>query len=240
MVANGAQTHIGYEAQWVVFAVMAVAAVAFAIAGVTQPINKRLPYYVNVAIMTIAATAYFFMATDDSEPTAGERKVVYARYVDWALTTPLLLVDLILMTALPASQISMIIVADFGMIVLGIIGAFDSDPTKWYYFVVSSLLMIALLYAMAEAIWKVTYWKNPLYVYGYSALLIYLIVLWVCYPIVWALGTGAEVISTDIEIILMGVLDLLAKPIFAVGVVILHGIVSKKLEAVEEIVEEVA
>eukprot|EP01024_Parvocaulis_polyphysoides_P001743 TRINITY_DN10498_c0_g1_i3.p1 TRINITY_DN10498_c0_g1~~TRINITY_DN10498_c0_g1_i3.p1 ORF type:complete len:214 (+),score=33.81 TRINITY_DN10498_c0_g1_i3:90-644(+) len=177
------------------------------------------------------------MATDHSEPTGDERKKIFARYIDWALTTPLLLLDLIMMTNMPASMISWIIGADVGMIVLGIIGAYDEEETKWFYFALSCILMFALLYGMVQPIYKKLLWKNPLYLYGYAILLIYLIVLWVGYPIVWGLGTGGNVIGVDIEIILMGILDILAKPMFAVGVLTVHEVIAAKMEIAGEVVE---
>jgi len=134
---------------------MAVVAIVFAITAVFRPLNRRLPYYVNIAIMMIAATAYYAMAVDKSEPLPGDRKTVYPRYIDWFFTTPLLLLDLILMMNMPAAKIAWIMGADVGMIVLGLIGAFDANDTKWFYFAVSCILMVALLYGMLEATWNV-------------------------------------------------------------------------------------
>eukprot|EP01024_Parvocaulis_polyphysoides_P024425 TRINITY_DN223_c1_g1_i1.p1 TRINITY_DN223_c1_g1~~TRINITY_DN223_c1_g1_i1.p1 ORF type:complete len:303 (+),score=62.42 TRINITY_DN223_c1_g1_i1:91-909(+) len=239
MVAAGDQGNVGYTAQWIVFAIMAVAAIAFAITVVFRPLGRRLPYYVNIAIMMIAATAYYAMAVDKSEPAPGDRKTVYPRYIDWFFTTPLLLLDLILMMNMPAAKIAWIMGADVGMVVLGLIGAFDANDTKWFYFAVSCILMVALLYGMLEATLNVEQWKNPLYITGYATLLVYLIVLWCGYPIVWGLGTGGLVISVDLEIILMGILDVLAKPIFAMGCIILHETVANKLGNVEKLVEDV-
>eukprot|EP01023_Acetabularia_acetabulum_P011262 TRINITY_DN1514_c1_g2_i2.p1 TRINITY_DN1514_c1_g2~~TRINITY_DN1514_c1_g2_i2.p1 ORF type:complete len:285 (-),score=51.34 TRINITY_DN1514_c1_g2_i2:302-1045(-) len=247
MVAVGSETNLGTNAQRIVFAVMVVSCVCFWIAGVTRPLSKRLPYYVNVAIMMIAATAYYAMFVDTTNPTTG-RKDIYARYLDWVLTTPLLLFDLMLMVKMPASKIAYIMGADVAMVVLGLIGSFDESNYKWYYFAVSCVLMIALMYGMIESIYTPSEWKEPeveglLYIPGYMTLLIYLIVLWVLYPIVWGLGTGAGVISTDIEIILMGILDILAKPLFAVGVLITHETIFHKIEVLnkgEQLIQEAA
>jgi bacteriorhodopsin len=50
-------------------------------------------------------------------------QVFYARYIDWAFTTPLLLLDLTLVAGLPAGEIAIAIIADIIMIVTGAIGA---------------------------------------------------------------------------------------------------------------------
>eukprot|EP01023_Acetabularia_acetabulum_P022592 TRINITY_DN221_c0_g1_i6.p1 TRINITY_DN221_c0_g1~~TRINITY_DN221_c0_g1_i6.p1 ORF type:complete len:276 (-),score=52.36 TRINITY_DN221_c0_g1_i6:244-1071(-) len=232
----------GMIAQWVVFGIMAVSAIAFAITVPFRPAEIRTPYYVNIAICTIAATAYYVMAVnyDNHNTVSGDRQVVYARYVDWVLTTPLLLFDLILMTNMGGVMISWIIGADIFMIVFGILGAFEDDNKyKWVYFAVGCLMQVVLTYGMVTAIWKEELKKSVDYHTSYVALLLFLAILWVFYPIVWAFGSGAGLLSVDNEAILMGVLDVLAKPLFAVGCLVAHERIYKKTEKEETLIEKV-
>eukprot|EP01025_Chloroclados_australasicus_P011767 TRINITY_DN1520_c0_g1_i1.p3 TRINITY_DN1520_c0_g1~~TRINITY_DN1520_c0_g1_i1.p3 ORF type:complete len:242 (+),score=35.30 TRINITY_DN1520_c0_g1_i1:135-860(+) len=232
MATGLVQTSMGDTAQWVVFACMAITAVAFAIAVQFRPTGLKLPYYINIAICTIAATAYYAMAVAEAGdwPTNDSRQVTYARYLDWIFTTPLLLLDLILMTNMPSAMISWIMGADVFMIVFGIIGALDDGNTKWVYFVAGCVMQLALTWGMVNPIFKEELKKSKEYTSGYSTLLIYLIIVWVCYPIVWGLGAGGRILDVDGEIIAMCVLDLLAKPLFGVGVLIVHEVVYSKLE----------
>nr|AAY82897.1 rhodopsin [Acetabularia acetabulum] len=232
---NPFQTTLGTDAQWVVFAVMALAAIVFSIAVQFRPLPLRLTYYVNIAICTIAATAYYAMAVNggDNKPTAGtgadERQVIYARYIDWVFTTPLLLLDLVLLTNMPATMIAWIMGADIAMIAFGIIGAFTVGSYKWFYFVVGCIMLAVLAWGMINPIFKEELQKHKEYTGAYTTLLIYLIVLWVIYPIVWGLGAGGHIIGVDVEIIAMGVLDLLAKPLYAIGVLITVEVVYGKV-----------
>jgi bacteriorhodopsin len=102
-------------------------------------------------ITTIAAISYFAMATghaisyhsireknhaDYGLPdtyTTIQRQVLWARYVDWALTTPLLLLDLSLLAGLAGGHILIAIVADIVMILTGLFAAFGNEHTaqKW-------------------------------------------------------------------------------------------------------------
>jgi len=236
MVVGDYEGYNGMVAQWVVFAIMAVTAIVFSITVQFRPIPVRLAYYVNIAICTIAATAYYAMAVnaDNTTPSNDDRQVVYARYIDWIFTTPLLLLDLILMTNMPSTMTAWIMGADVAMVVFGIIGAFTAYPYKWVYFAAGCLMQVALSWGMIQPILKEDYQKNATCTKGYTALLIFLIVVWVVYPVAWGLGAGGRVISVDTEIIIMGVLDLLAKPLFAVGVLTMHevtfGAASKKQE----------
>jgi len=44
------------------------------------------------------------------------RQIYWARYVDWAITTPLLLLDLTLLSGLPGAEILLAIFADVAMV----------------------------------------------------------------------------------------------------------------------------
>lgn len=111
---------------------------------------KRLYHVITTIITIIAAISYFAMATghgtaihhirirhqNDHVPdtyTDVQRQVFWARYVDWSLTTPLLLLDLSLLAGLNGAHMLMAIVADVIMILTGLFAAFGSEgtPQKW-------------------------------------------------------------------------------------------------------------
>eukprot|EP01026_Neomeris_dumetosa_P055659 TRINITY_DN5070_c0_g1_i1.p2 TRINITY_DN5070_c0_g1~~TRINITY_DN5070_c0_g1_i1.p2 ORF type:complete len:187 (-),score=27.86 TRINITY_DN5070_c0_g1_i1:94-654(-) len=152
----------------------------------------------------------------ETETISNDRQVVYTRYIDWCLTTPLLLLDLILMTKMKSTMITWVLFSDIAMIVLGIIGAFSESPYKWVYYAFSCLMLFVLTWGMLNPIFREELQINQTCTAAYIYLLSYLLGVWFFYPIVWGLGTGGQVISVDLEIILMGVLDVLAKPMFAV------------------------
>ena len=54
------------------------------------------------------------------------RQIFWARYVDWALTTPLLLLDLGLLAGLPWIDIISIMAVDEGMVITSLIGGLRS------------------------------------------------------------------------------------------------------------------
>jgi bacteriorhodopsin len=60
------------------------------------------------------------------------RQVYWARYVDWLLTTPLLLIDLGLLAGLNGASIFSAVVADVVMILGGLFAAFSwNHKAKW-------------------------------------------------------------------------------------------------------------
>ena len=95
----------------------------------------------------VAAIAYFSMASNLGwTPIAVEfprgnprvagtyREIFYVRYIDWFITTPLLLMDLLLTAAAPWPTLLFVILVDEVMIVSGLIGALVKSSYKFGYF----------------------------------------------------------------------------------------------------------
>jgi bacteriorhodopsin len=78
--------------------------------------------------------------------------VQYVRYIDWTITTPLLLLELLLNTGLPLSDIIAVIFMDLVMIITGLVGALVASRYKWGYYAFGCA---ALLY-----IWFVLFVKG--------------------------------------------------------------------------------
>ena len=60
------------------------------------------------------------------------RQIYWARYVDWSLTTPLLLLDLAFLAGLSGGDMVVAVVADLIMVLTGLFAAFgQSEGQKW-------------------------------------------------------------------------------------------------------------
>ena len=62
------------------------------------------------------------------------REIFYVCYIDWFITTPLLLLDLLLTAGMPWPTILRVILVDLVMIVCGLVGALVQSTYKWRYF----------------------------------------------------------------------------------------------------------
>jgi bacteriorhodopsin len=205
--------------------------------------NKFKPehrYHVILALIvtTIAAASYYAMASGQGVLVFGGKEIFFARYIDWILTTPVLLLSLILV-GLPAVNdpekrrqrnglIGAILFADIAMIVTGAIANFSTtaqDQTVWYLASVAwFLVMIWLLFNQVRSEATASSKKNAK---TFVALLAFLSLVWVWYPLVWLLGvSGWSVIGTSTETAIYAVLDVTAKAVF--GVVLLAAVVKKK------------
>lgn len=59
------------------------------------------------------------------------RQIFYVRYIDWFITTPLLLTDLLLTCGLPKPTILYVILMNEVMVVTGLVGALVKSSYKW-------------------------------------------------------------------------------------------------------------
>jgi bacteriorhodopsin len=62
----------------------------------------------------------------------GHRLTLQARYVDWSLTTPLLLLDLGFLAGMSGGHIIMAIAADIIMILTGLFAAYGSEYVPFH------------------------------------------------------------------------------------------------------------
>lgn len=130
------------------------------------------------------------------------------------ITTPLLLMDLLLTAGMPWPTILFVILVDEVMIVTGLVGALVRSSYKWGYFTFGC---VALLYILWHLVWES---RRNASLIGADVGRAFLIcgslttILWICYPIAWGVCEGGNVIAPDSEAVFYGVLDLLAKPVF--------------------------
>lgn len=144
-------TH-GSDWYWAVTAVMTVSTLIFVGLSFTVPRRNRVFHYITAAITLVASIAYFTMASNlgyaaimvefrragkglvaGTVPTGQMpyREIFYVRYIDWFVTTPLLLLDLLLTAGLPWPTILYTILLDEIMVVTGLVGALVASSYKW-------------------------------------------------------------------------------------------------------------
>ncbi|TKA65137.1 hypothetical protein B0A55_12325 [Friedmanniomyces simplex] len=219
-------TH-GSDWYWAVTAVMICATFTFMGLAATKPRQHRIFHYITAAITLVASIAYFSMGSNlgwtpidveflraNSKVQGINREIFYVRYIDWFITTPLLLMDLLLTAAMPWPTVLYIILVDEVMIVTGLVGALVKSSYKWGYFAFGCA---ALAYIVWVLVWEARKHANSmgpdvgkafLYCGSLTAF------LWILYPISWGLCEGGNVITPDGEAVFYGVLDLFAKPVF--------------------------
>jgi len=231
----------GKTTLWVVFVIMVIASAVFTGMAWRVPVTKRLYHVITTLITIFAAISYFAMATghgvsnnhikireqhDNVPDTYHEvyRQVFWARYIDWSLTTPLLLLDLSLLAGLNGANILMAVIADIIMILTGLFAAFGSEgtPQKWGWYTIACIAYLVVIWHLAIHGRAQAAAKSDKVASFFFAIAGFTLVVWTAYPIVWGIADGSRKMSVDSEIIAYAVLDVLAKPIFGLWLLFTH------------------
>jgi bacteriorhodopsin len=238
----------GEKTLWVVFAIMFLSTLAFIAMSFRVPVQKRLFHVLTAFITTFATISYFAMATGDGNsfahivlkevhkhvPDTVEhvyRQVFWARYVDWALTTPLLLMDLAFLAGMNGADILVTVVADLIMVLLGLFAAFGAtDGQKWGWYAMACVAYLVVVYQLVVSGRRSVMAKSGNTAKLFASIGGFTLILWTLYPIVWGIGDGARKWSVDAEIVAYAVLDVLAKPVFGFWLLFAH---ARNAESIE-------
>lgn len=227
---------------WIGCAGMATGAALIALLSLKAPKNESHHFVASFFVTLFAAAAYFAMASgtgvlEAARDGAKDVTVFYARYIDWTVTTPLLLLGL-MMIALPSLRgggeegrdrnglIGLLIGADVFMIVTGFVGALTANETDRYvWFGISCLGFLIVLIGVWGPLRKAAAGQSKAVNGLFTRLAGVLTILWLIYPVLWIIGTeGLGEISLDTEITLFAIIDLLAKVGF--GLLLVTGVIS--------------
>ncbi|OCF33932.1 hypothetical protein I317_07818 [Kwoniella heveanensis CBS 569] len=226
---NGAVQHItshGSDWLWAVFAIMTVSDIIVFFWQFRLPRGQRVFHQLAMFILTTAAIAYFAMASDlGFTPVATEfghmgyaagtaRQLWYVRYIDWVITTPSLLLTLVLASGLPLSDIIALCYFDIVMIVTGLVGGLVPSVYKWGFYAFGCAALFYIWWVLAGPARSSAGVIGPKFQSAFTLSAAILSFLWLLYPIAWGLADGGNVISPDSEMVFYGVLDVLAKPVF--------------------------
>ena len=141
---------------------------------------------------------------------------VWGRYLTWALSTPAILLALGLLAGADGTSIFTAITFDIAMCVTGLAAALttSSHLLRWFWYFISCACFVVVLYII------LTQWPKAAETAGtadiFNTLKLLTVVMWLGYPIVWALGVeGIAVLPVGVTSWAYSALDIVAKYIFA-------------------------
>lgn len=233
-------THRGSNWYFTVCAIMGAATLAFMGMSFMKPRSDRLFHYITAAITMVATVAYFSMGSNLGQtpivvefgrPSSsmvygaginGTREIYYVRYIDWFVTTPLLLLDLLLTAGVPWPTIMITIIADEVMIVTGLVGALTRTTYKWGYWTFGMFAFFYVVYVLALVARPHAKAMGPDVSRVFNMCGFMTLFIWFLYPVAWGVSEGGNVIHPDSEAIFYGILDVIAKPIFGIMLIMGH------------------
>ncbi|GAA5905951.1 hypothetical protein JCM5296_001299 [Sporobolomyces johnsonii] len=223
--ANECLTYQGSAWLYALFCVFAFTAFGLLFLSHGRPLGHRAFHFIATAILLITALTYWIMASNLGYAVIGTefsrggtlggptRAIFYARYIDWVLTTPLLLLLLLLGTGFSLSRIFFVLFIDVFMIICGLIGALTASRYKWGLFSFGVAAAFYIWWTLIHPGRASAFRLGNDYGKAYSGSAIFLLIIWFIYPIIWAVSDGGNVIPITSEMIAVSLLTILALPV---------------------------
>jgi bacteriorhodopsin len=204
---------------WVGCGLLAAGAVIFGLGFRSAKRESWEEFYLNnFIICSWASCAYLAMAMHLGEytlPAAGpdpERHIYWARYVDWLVTTPIIIYDLTKLSGVRPTVKKAAMFSDVAMILTGLFAAFSPHDQRMVWYIVSCLFEVAIFLLLLGPVWtsarRQHHTVNKLFT---QALGIFSVFFWL-YPVVWILGLkGFGIYGPALETVFILCLDVTAK-----------------------------
>ena len=158
-----------------------------------------------------AGVSYVAMAFGIGTVTVNGTEFVGFRYLDWVITTPLLIGFVGYVAGASRRTIAAVMLADALMIAFGAAGVVAGGTTKWLLFGVSSVFHLSL-FGYLYLIFPRTLPDNPMQRGLFSLLKNHIGLLWLAYPFVWLMGPEGIGFAGAVGVALTyAFLDVLAK-----------------------------
>jgi len=205
---------------WVGFVAMAAGTVAPLWAWLSRDASgeSHAKYYLTLAGVTgIAALAYLAMGLGVGVVSTPGGDLEIVRYVDWLLTTPLLLLYLGLLARPSRGVLVGLIGVDVVIIGAGIAASATTGTLSWALFGVGGVAYVALVYGLLVTLPQSASAAGDRVRAVFGTLRNITVVLWTLYPVVWALApTGLGLVTPATEMLVFVYLDIVSKVGFVV------------------------
>lgn len=183
--------------------------------GLTNDPDRRNHYLTLAGVTGVATVAYALMAFDIGTVSASGRIVSIPRYVDWLITTPLILLFLAMLGRTGRGSLARLVVADIALLLLGAVAVVVAGPIRWAAFAAGVVFFGLLVYELYVRIPRLATFSNERTRILFITLRNLTIALWTLYPVVWVLApSGIGLLTRDMAMLVVAYLDLISKAAF--------------------------
>jgi sensory rhodopsin len=175
-------------------------------------------YYATLAGVTgIAALAYLLMALGFGSVSTATGDLDIVRYLDWLLTTPLLILYLGLLARPSRGVLAGLVGVDVVIIAGGIVAAATTGTVSWIAFGVAAVAYLGLVYGLLVSLPRSASAADDRVRAIFGTLRNITVVLWTLYPVDWLLGsTGFGLLTPATEMLVFVYLDIVSKVGFVI------------------------
>ncbi len=178
--------------------------------------QNRLYYAILASITAIAAVSYAFTRFGFGAIPVGDATFYAPRYVDWLLTTPLLILYLALLCRPGKRMYALLIGLDVALITLGIAAIFTEGLLSLALFAAGCVAYGVLAYLLVVRLPRTAAFETDRVAIVFAKLRNLTVVLWTLYPVVWLLApVGFGFLTPGTEMMVIVYLDIITKVGFA-------------------------
>ena len=179
--------------------------------------EKNRKYYgVLAAITGIATVAYTLTSLGVGSIPVDGATFYTPRYVDWLLTTPLLILYLTMLCKPGRQLYALLIGLDVALIGLGVAAIFTSGVLSLTLFGLGGAAYLALAYLLVTELPEQAAFASERVGIVFAKLRNVTVVLWTLYPVVWLLApVGFGLLQPGVEMMVIVYLDIITKVGFA-------------------------
>jgi bacteriorhodopsin len=221
------------------FAVFLGSALFFFVSRREVAPRYRMAVTISGVIVTIAAYHYWRILGSFESASLGESLFNESyRYVDWIITVPLLLTELVLVLSIDAARrhslLQRLIPYSFLMIALGFPGEIaDSATTAWLFWALSMVFFVLILWTLFGELSREIAAERPEVRATLRGLRVVLLVTWSFYPIAYLFPLLLSDAATAFVLINVGyaIADITAKAGYGL---MIHHVAKAKTELEEQ------
>ncbi|CAG8260848.1 unnamed protein product [Penicillium olsonii] len=231
---------VGKRTLWVVAVLMGISSLVFYSLAARAPLAKRIIHVLTSLITTVSFITYLALATGQGITTKHvrihehhkhvpnthtdyTRQLLWLRYLNWGLTTPLLFINFALISGLPGANLLIAIVANLTMLATGLLGSFAGHGReRWVWLTISCISYLVVVHHAGFHAHRAVSNKDAQTQKFFSAVASSAIVALALFPISVAAGALALKLSVDTETILFAVQDIFTQGILGYFLLLAH------------------
>jgi len=170
------------------------------------------PVFSRIAAV-VAATAsvgYLCMALGIGVVEVDGRNVYVTRYLDWSVTTPLMLLDLALLMDMKLTSILLLLACDELMVISGLMSALNPE-LKWVCYTIGLLAFVPILAKLCLSTRSEAEQVDEAKKRKFDFVATRTLEIWTAYPVIFALCECTRSMPEVFEITGYAILDVMAK-----------------------------
>jgi sensory rhodopsin len=169
-------------------------------------------YAVLAGVTGFAAAAYLAMAFDVGKVAVGDASLFLPRYLDWLVTTPLLVLYLGMLCRPDRRTYAALVGVDVLVIGSGVAAGLLPEPYGYGAYLLGCVAYVGLLYLLLSVLPRQATLHGDRVSAVFTKLRNLTVVLWTIYPAVWILGPlGVGLLQVGTEVMVVTYLDLISK-----------------------------